>query len=440
MPEEYKSSWADEVELDSGTLPPPTEMVDSQGQKVITEYKFNKDDKKTKVVRTYKVTKHVVPKSIARRKKLPKFGDSAKDVDGPNAHTTFVSEDINMQLITNKEEEKTNDSVLDPKNQFAKCRFCNGGHFTTNCPYKHTASYIEKILDTKPTTSATATESSSSKPGKYVPPFIKDHQKNAGGKARDESTAIRISNLSESTSDADLEDLTSKFGKKSKMYLAKDKNTGLCKGFAYVHFYSKEDAATAIDTLDGFDYNHLILKAEWLQTLNIKKPLICIYELMYLTMSKNQFPKCRFCNGGHFTTNCPLYKHTTSHIEKILDTKPTTSATATESSSSKPGKYVPPFIKNHQKNAGGKARDESTAIRISNLSESTSDADLEDLTSKFGKKSKMYLAKDKNTGLCKGFAYVHFYSKEDAATAIDTLDGFDYNHLILKAEWSKPAP
>lgn len=262
MPEDFKSSWADEVELDSGSLPPPTETIDAHGQKILTEYKF-KDDKKVKTVRTYKVTKHVVSKSVARRKKLPKFGDSLKDADGPNPHTTFVSEDINMQLITNKEEEKSNDTVLDPKNQFAKCRFCNGAHFTTNCPYRHTASYIEKILDTKPTTSASVAETSSSKSGKYVPPHIKDQQKSIGGKARDDTTAIRISNLSESTSDADLEDLTNKFGKKSKMYLAKDKNTGLCKGFAYVHFYNKEDAAAAIETLDGFGYDHLILKAEW---------------------------------------------------------------------------------------------------------------------------------------------------------------------------------
>lgn len=261
MPEDFKSSWADEVELDSGSLPIGSEVYDN-GQKILTEYKFNKDDKKVKVVRTYKITKHVVSKSVARRRKLAKFGDSSKDAIGPNPHTTFVSEDINMQMITSKEEEKQ-DAVLDPKNQFAKCRFCNGGHFTTNCPYKHTASYIEKILDTKPTTSTSASETTSSKPGKYVPPFIKDQQKNLGGKARDDTTAIRISNLSESTSDADLEDLTNKFGKKSKMYLAKDKNTGLCKGFAYVHFYNKEDAATAIETLDGFGYDHLILKAEW---------------------------------------------------------------------------------------------------------------------------------------------------------------------------------
>lgn len=124
-----------------------------------------------------------------------------------------------------------------------------------------------------------------------------------------------------------------------------------------------------------------------------------------------------------------------------MSDKPATSSSAAEPLSNKPGKYVPPFSRDHGgKNLGGKGRDDTTAIRISNLSESTSDADLEDLTNKFGKKSKMYLAKDKNTGLCKGFAYVHFYNKDDAAAAIETLDGYGYDHLILKAEWSKPAP
>lgn len=104
--------------MDSGSLPPPTETTDANGQKILTEYKFNKDDKKIKTVRTYKVTRHVVSKSVARRKKLPKFGDSAKDADGPNPHTTFVSEDINMQLITSKEEEKSSDAVLDPKSRW----------------------------------------------------------------------------------------------------------------------------------------------------------------------------------------------------------------------------------------------------------------------------------------------------------------------------------
>ncbi|KAL1375313.1 hypothetical protein pipiens_004697 [Culex pipiens pipiens] len=50
----------------------------------------------------------------------------------------------------------------------------------------------------------------------------------------------------------------------------------------------------------------------------------------------------------------------------------------------------------------------------------------------------MFLARDKNTGLCKGFAYVHFKSRRDAATAIELLNGHGYDHLILNVEWSKP--
>lgn len=43
--EEVKSSWADEVEEEGGALPPSTETVHN-GYKVITEYKYNEDNKK----------------------------------------------------------------------------------------------------------------------------------------------------------------------------------------------------------------------------------------------------------------------------------------------------------------------------------------------------------------------------------------------------------
>lgn len=135
--DEIKSSWADEVELDSGSLPPPTEIIEN-GQKVVTEYKYNKDDKKVKVVRTYKITRLVVPKSIARRKNLPKFGDSTSDKPGPNAGTTMVAEDTYMQFVSNKEEEQKTDSALDTLKNVAKCRICEGEHWSVQCPYKGT--------------------------------------------------------------------------------------------------------------------------------------------------------------------------------------------------------------------------------------------------------------------------------------------------------------
>ena len=43
------------------------------------------------------------------------------------------------------------------------------------------------------------------------------------------------------------------------------------------------------------------------------------------------------------------------------------------------------------------------------------------------------------TPLCslQGFAFVSFASREDAANAIKNLNGFGYDHLILKVEWAK---
>lgn len=83
-------------------------------------------------------------------------------------------------------------------------------------------------------------------------------------------------------------------------------------------------------------------------------------------------------------------------------------------------------------------RDDTTAIRISNLSESTTDGDLEELVKPFGAIQKLYLAKEKNSNVCKGFAYVHFKMRSEAARAIERLNGHGYDHLILSVDWSKP--
>ncbi|KAL1378082.1 hypothetical protein pipiens_015830 [Culex pipiens pipiens] len=243
--DEIKSSWADEVELGSGSLPPPTEIVQN-GQKVVTEYKYNKDDKNVKVVRTYKITRLVVPKS-----------------------TMFVSEDIYMQFVSNKEEEQKSHNALDSLKNIAKCRICECEHWSVQCPYKGTSYEAGKA---KPVPAAQPESSSAAiKSGKYVPPSMRDSQKAALGanpRGRDDTTAIRISNLSETMTEADLEELVKKIGPHSKMFLARDKNTGLCKGFAYVHFKSRRNAATAIELLNGHGYDHLILNVEWSKPQN----------------------------------------------------------------------------------------------------------------------------------------------------------------------------
>lgn len=263
---EIKSSWADEVEIEAGGLPPTTEIHDN-GMKIVTEYKYNNDDKKVKSVRTYKITKQTVPKVVAKRKTYNKFGDSATDVPGPNSHTTIISEEIYMQFVSNKEEEKAADSIKDTLKNIAKCRICSGEHWSVSCPYKGTSFDSAKQLEVKPSTPAQETSSKNV----YVPPSLRDSKGGASAsnpRGRDDTTAIRISNLSESMTEADLEELVKKIGPYNKMYLARDKITGNCKGFAYVHFKSRKDAANAIECLNGHGYDYLILSVEWSKPQN----------------------------------------------------------------------------------------------------------------------------------------------------------------------------
>ncbi|KAK6617940.1 hypothetical protein RUM43_014169 [Polyplax serrata] len=288
MPEKIKSSWADEVEeneLGGGRppLPAPTEVVTGD-TKVVTEFKYNDDDKKIKIVRTYKVEKRIVSKNIAARKTWAKFGASAGDKPGPNPATTVVSEDIFMQFVTNKEEQdKLEEDSLDKLRNLGekgvvKCRTCNGEHWTTKCPFKDTGyvpggkpelgslgpsaigldkgSLLGNQMDEKKTSSS-----------KYIPPSLREGANKRGDSMqtqhKDINFAIRISNLSENTQEADLEELIKPFGPVQKIFLAKDKQTQLCKGFAYIHFKNKQDAANAIKALNGHGYDHLILNVDW---------------------------------------------------------------------------------------------------------------------------------------------------------------------------------
>lgn len=83
-------------------------------------------------------------------------------------------------------------------------------------------------------------------------------------------------------------------------------------------------------------------------------------------------------------------------------------------------------------------RDQNT-LRVTNISEDTTEADLQELFQAFGRISRVYLAKDKETMQSRGFAFVSFMLRQDAQRAMDKLNGHGYDHLILKLEWAKPS-
>ncbi len=77
-----------------------------------------------------------------------------------------------------------------------------------------------------------------------------------------------------------------------------------------------------------------------------------------------------------------------------------------------------------------------SSIKISNLSHRTTNFDLEELVNPFGPITKQYLAKIKGSGLCCGYAFVHFKDQRNAQEAINVLNGYEYDSLILTADWS----
>ena len=84
-----------------------------------------------------------------------------------------------------------------------------------------------------------------------------------------------------------------------------------------------------------------------------------------------------------------------------------------------------------------KRRNDENSIRVNNLSEDTSEFDLFELFSKFGPVNRAFVAKDRRTGSSRGFGFVNFVHREDGERAISKLNGYGYDNLILRVEWSE---
>lgn len=106
----------------------------------------------------------------------------------------------------------------------------------------------------------------------------------------------------------------------------------------------------------------------------------------------------------------------------------------------KAGSYVPPSLRNKMPGQGeamGRRRDENS-IRVSNLSQNVTEGDLQELFRPFGPVSRIFLAVDRATGENRGFAFVNYVHREDAERAIQLINGYGYDNLILRVEWAAP--
>eukprot|EP01071_Lankesteria_metandrocarpae_P005548 Lankesteria_metandrocarpae@DN4032_c0_g1_i4.p2 len=80
--------------------------------------------------------------------------------------------------------------------------------------------------------------------------------------------------------------------------------------------------------------------------------------------------------------------------------------------------------------------DEST-VRVTNLSEDADESDLFRLFGGVGGVHRVFLAKNRDSGQSKGFAFVTFKNKEDAQKAVTQLNRHGYDNLLISVEPAK---
>lgn len=272
---------------------------DGKGEKVIVEYRTNAEGKQVKITRRIKRTliNTKVNHSVAERKTWAKFGLEKGSQPGPNSGTTSIGANVQIKLIAGaaKEPEPDPTEAMREKlaNKRVQCRLCKGDHYTARCPYRDTLEAIPgaggDVPDSDKVAAAAAAgvslsgESATGKvnpvaaalgaggmgPGKYKPPSLRSGAVPAHGMGgpsqRDETATLRVTNLSEDVEEEDLRDLFRYYGRVTRIFVGRDRETGLCKGFAYVNFEDRASADMARQKLDGYPYSNLILSCQWSQ-------------------------------------------------------------------------------------------------------------------------------------------------------------------------------
>lgn len=255
--------------------------------KQVVETRINENGEKVKVTKTIKVYKRQVKvnKRVEERKKRwKKFGVCA-GVEGPEPGMTSQAKE-EVYLVLGEEERKKKQRDEEERKEKMKVE----------------AMYRDLIAQPRPTSSIPAQPGASGAqsggPALYRPPglggraaapgaagatpaakqgaenpnlYVPPRFRGKGGASAalgdepsiEETSRIHVTNLEEDVTEQDLRDKFSEFGAINRVYVVKDKETGLSKGSAFITFFSRGAAKDAMDKLNGTGWMNLIMNIEW---------------------------------------------------------------------------------------------------------------------------------------------------------------------------------
>mmetsp|Transcript_8903 Transcript_8903/g.10302 ORF Transcript_8903/g.10302 Transcript_8903/m.10302 type:complete len:352 (+) Transcript_8903:131-1186(+) len=293
------SSSTSSMKQSTSTLvipPTHTSRIDSKGIKLVTSYRATNPSDTTSNSLTKTITKIRVHKvtirehtSIDTRRKWSKFGSAASGEDqsnvtiqsrddvyleDPNADTDLQEEDVTKAISGNLNEFWQRQQ----KRQLERKYDVGAAAEVASAPAAAGDGW--NMVGAGKGAGMASLGAAAASGGKYVPPSQRGKSGAAGGslaamaskidstggppgKERSDQNTIKVSNISEDTTEADLQELFQQYGRISRVYLAKDKETMQSRGFAFVSFVHQLDAARAMENLQGVGYDHVILKLEW---------------------------------------------------------------------------------------------------------------------------------------------------------------------------------
>jgi translation initiation factor 3 subunit G len=261
-----------------------------------------------------------------------------------------------------KEEEKAGGEKGGIKDQLkdkkVKCRICSGEHFTARCPFKDTMAPVDEPtaggaggdldLDEQPAAGGLGAGSSS-----YVPPHMRKGAAGAGAAAgdkmggkyeKDDLATLRVTNVSlpffsavclvhllcftarrnvrttdtnpagkqvsELAEEQELRDLFERFGRVTRVFLARDRETQRAKGFAFISFADRSDAARACEKLDGCKCSQCPLS----KIASVTSPLTFGFSRSWLSSSYSS----RGVREEDYLNACASYKTLGSFVRRVI--------------------------------------------------------------------------------------------------------------------------
>ncbi|CAM8936569.1 unnamed protein product [Rhodiola kirilowii] len=247
------------------------------------------------------------------------------------------------------------------------------------------------------------------------------------------TTPLYVGDLDVNVSDSQLYDLFSQVGQVVSVRVCRDLSTGLSLGYGYVNFPSAEDASKAIADLNFTPLNGKAIRV----THSHRDP----------TTRKSGTGNIFIKNLDKSIDNKAL-QDTFSMFGPIVSCKIATDASGQskgygfvqfeneESAQSAMEKlngmlindkqvYVGPFVRKHERDSSLN-NTKFTNVYAKNLSDTTTDEDLDRIFGEYGKLTSRVVMKDAN-GKSKCFGFVNFEDPDDAACAVEALNGKQFD-------------